>query len=203
MPARFRIAEATGIWALALLLASCAGEQMSDTERTWADGPPPPGEVERVTTAAMYGQTTTVRRLIEEGKSPNAAYEENGVTALMLAARMGHADVVDVLLRAGATADATGDRGTTALMEAASRGHAAIVERLLKAGARPNRERGKAGRPLLAATVGGYDEVVDVLLEAGAEPNFENPHGWTPLESAEHQGNAQIAARLRKAGATQ
>jgi cytohesin len=201
MSKRFLVAETICALSVALLLAGCASEQTSDPARTWADGPPPPAEVERVTTAAMYGQTDRLYALLKAGQPPGAAYDENGVTALMLAARMGHADVADTLLAAGANPSATADDGTTALLESVARGHVAIVERLLSAGANPDRPTKDVGTPLLMATVQGHAEVVDALLKAGADPTVGNPHGYTPLESAQEQGHAQIAARLREAGA--
>ncbi len=53
------------------------------------------------------------------------------------AAYGGHAEVVRLLLRAGAKAHAPEDEGQTALIIAAEPGHMEIVRLLLEAGARP------------------------------------------------------------------
>ncbi len=59
----------------------------------------------------------------------------NGQTALILAVRLGHTDVVRTLLDAGADVNAKDNDGQTALWEAAYGGHTDIVEILRAAGA--------------------------------------------------------------------
>lgn len=54
---------------------------------------------------------------------------------MLVAARHGDMDMVQCLVKAGASVDAAIDDGTTALIEAADRGHFAVVEHLVKAGA--------------------------------------------------------------------
>lgn len=60
-----------------------------------------------------------------------------GETCVFVAALHGHADVVEILLRAGADADARNLRGLTALHKATMLGHARVVNVLLKCGADP------------------------------------------------------------------
>ena len=57
----------------------------------------------------------------------------NGWTPLMFACRHGHDDIVDLLLRAGASANQRAYDGATALYIAAQNGHAAAATRLLRA----------------------------------------------------------------------
>eukprot|EP00750_Incisomonas_marina_P012340 INCI16735.2.p1 GENE.INCI16735.2~~INCI16735.2.p1 ORF type:complete len:629 (-),score=118.43 INCI16735.2:1039-2925(-) len=60
-----------------------------------------------------------------------------GETCVFVAALHGHADVVEILLRAGANADARNLRGLTALHKATMLGHVRVVNVLLKCGADP------------------------------------------------------------------
>src|SRR5207245_330280 len=73
---------------------------------------------------------------IEEFRSATKGVE--GQTALMLAARGGHAAVVDALLAAKADVNAKTKNGITALIKAAEGGHAQVVKTLLAAGADAN-----------------------------------------------------------------
>ena len=84
-------------------------------------------------TALFSAALNGVARLLKAGAEVNHAGND-GWTALLFAAKNGHAAVVDHLLRANADVDATKD-GATALMLAALSGHEAIVVRLLEAGA--------------------------------------------------------------------
>jgi len=59
----------------------------------------------------------------------------SGITALHVAAALGHASCVSVLLRAGAEANPRRDNGRTALHAACAGGHTAVVQLLLDAGA--------------------------------------------------------------------
>src|SRR5262245_15133365 len=61
-----------------------------------------------------------------------------GATALHWAVHLDEASVVDVLLRAGATADAADDTGATPLYLACLNRQGTIVDRLLQARANPN-----------------------------------------------------------------
>ena len=64
-----------------------------------------------------------------------------GETALMAASSEGHAEIVRLLLEAGADKDmkdGTSRSNLTALMLATSKGHVEIVSLLLDAGANPN-----------------------------------------------------------------
>ena len=59
-------------------------------------------------------------------------------TALMLASRNGHKDMVEMLIKAGAEVNAKNKREETALMLASRNGHKDMVEMLIKAGANVN-----------------------------------------------------------------
>ena len=72
--------------------------------------------------------------LLEAGAEVDAK-DNDGATALMEAARRGHAAAIAALLAAGAEVEAKYNEGATALMLAAQGGHAAAIAALVAAGA--------------------------------------------------------------------
>jgi ankyrin repeat protein len=128
----------------------------------------------------------------DEGQGyPAQVGTQGGMTALLLAARQGHAEAVDVLLGAGANIDQVnvGD-GTTPLLIATINGHFDLASSLLARGANPNLA-GEAGATPLYVALNlhwaprsrfpqpraqdqqkvTYLELMEALLKAGADPN--------------------------------
>jgi ankyrin repeat protein len=124
--------------------------------------------------AVLSGDRAAVQRLIRSGADVNAA-NRYGVTALSLAAQRGHADLVDVLLKAGAgvkTAEAKLPEGQTLLMHAARTGNVASVTSLLAAGSNPNARETRTGTTAaIWAATGNRADAIRVLAEAGADLN--------------------------------
>jgi ankyrin repeat protein len=89
--------------------------------------------------------------LLSWGVNVNAQDDE-GVTALMLAARDGNTALVQQLLDRGARVDVRSRMGWTALTYAAWKGHPDIARRLLKAGADPAVADRSGWSPLMHAT---------------------------------------------------
>jgi ankyrin repeat protein len=179
-------------------------------------------------TAVEAGSASVARALLAAGVDPNAKndYRES---ALIVAARKGHAEVVDLLLGAKAKIDARSE-GYTALHWAALEGHAAVASRLVAAGLGPDikgalaravaagdldgvREALAAGEtvdvadkaakwtPLLWAAALGYAEIARALLGAGANPTARGNFPFTPLQAAARNGHSEIVAALIDAGA--
>lgn len=95
-------------------------------------------------------------------------------TALIAAAHLGHAEVVRVLIAAGAPLDHVNNLGWTALMESIVLGnggktHTDTLEALVKAGANVNIADRQGVTPLGHAKSRGYGEMVKVLEAAGAK----------------------------------
>src|SRR5262249_12268302 len=115
-----------------------------------------------------------------------------GQTALMWAAAEGHAEVVQLLIHAGADFRTPLHSGFTALCFAAREGRREVAQALLKAGAdvkeamQPQRSGGKNPRtgmsPLLLAVENGHFELALDLIQAGADPNDQRS-GYTPLHA--------------------
>lgn len=111
------------------------------------------------------GRSAEVEEQLQRGADPDRR-DWQGNTPLLIAARDGHAQLVERLLAAGASVHLK-DRqhGMTALMWAALRGHEAVVEQLLQAGADPTLadRYGKDAAGL--AREYGHSEIAALLLE--------------------------------------
>jgi ankyrin repeat protein len=94
------------------------------------------------------------------------------MSPLMTAAYAGHAEVVSLLLDAGASPEITAHDGASALYWAACNGHHEIVRLLLDAGANVNTRRGANGpTPLHMAISNGHDGIAITLIQAGTSLN--------------------------------
>ncbi|KAJ9442734.1 hypothetical protein DIPPA_24758 [Diplonema papillatum] len=146
-----------------------------------------------------------------------------GATALIIASRQGHADVVERLLRTTgdypAYVDAANNSGYTALIYAcwpgagvragadvsaatnADRKFDRTVKRLLSAGAGVNAAANDGTTALFAACKGREADIVKDLLSAGADVNRASKYGKTALFAACKRGEVGIVKDLLAAGA--
>jgi hypothetical protein len=113
---------------------------------------------------------TLVNALIEHGADVNAV-DKGGTTALMVAADLAHADIVERLVEAGADIHARDEDGRTALMEAAGSldNQVEMVTLLLKRGA-DKEVRDKYGRTAFSAIRTNTDPQLKVLLALRESP---------------------------------
>ncbi len=95
----------------------------------------PTGDWTPLIYAAVKGSVVISRLLLAYGAHINAAADSNGLTALMMAAREGHAELVAFLLASDADPNLRSHGGVTALAAARERERKDIVELLVKAGA--------------------------------------------------------------------
>jgi cytohesin len=145
--------------------------------------------------AARSGNTEAVRVLAAvPGAVQAAGY------ALGFAALYDHAEVVEVLLSAGADPNAYPADNSPPLHLAAHKGRVRIVEMLLGAQAAADIVF-KDQTPLFLAATEGHEQVVDLLIGAGADPNWKTPPGRTVMHQAAQSGNVWIVARLAEAHA--
>lgn len=140
--------------------------------------------------AAIAGATDALGALIEAG----AAVDARGpiaFTPLMLAAREGALEAVDVLLDAGGDVNAVShERGLslTPLHLAAIGGEAAVVRRLLEAGAEIDARGSTGATPLAWASFEGREDAAVALLEAGADASITTADGTAPADVIRAQG---------------
>jgi ankyrin repeat protein len=170
---------------------------------------------------AEAGKTAAVQSLFSKSCNLNAKNDQ-GWTALMLAAAKGHFETVEILLNNGVDINAKSDKsGCTALMLAAWFGHTAIVEALLNNGARVNIKSDSGKTALMAAAfqedtktvkllqcvVKNNSELLDAvrnyniysvhaLLNKGTTVNADDKDGQTALMFAARKGYMDIVQIL-------
>jgi ankyrin repeat protein len=169
-------------------------------------------------TALIYateeGHTDVVKLLIDGGADVNAVFVVEGFsesptifggrkykyfiiessTALIIASKTGHAEIVKLLIEAGADVYAQDLKGHTALWWAFQYGHTEVAKLLFEAGAGVN-------IGLIEASRYGSTEVVKLLIEAGADVNVTDNDGHTALWWAYQYGHTEVVELLREAGA--
>ena len=115
---------------------------------------------------------------------------ERNRTALMIAAGLGHTEMVEVLLgRQDTNIDLQDDNGMTALYLAAREDHYEIAQKLLDVGARTDIVDYQVGRsPLRCAAERDHTETVGLLLGYGANPALKDREGGTAMLRAVNRG---------------
>ncbi|HEX5825411.1 MAG TPA: ankyrin repeat domain-containing protein [Candidatus Limnocylindrales bacterium] len=107
------------------------------------------------------GTADATRALIEAGADLNARSDNSfWVLPLHSAAAGGHAEIVEILLAAGAAPDERQRHGWTALHAAAQNGDLRSLEALLAAGADPTLRNDDGLSAADLATAGGHEELV-------------------------------------------
>jgi ankyrin repeat protein len=170
--------------------------------------------------AVKVADARLVEMLLDAGSDADVPNQE-GQTALMLAARAGSLDVAGLLVRHGADVNARERwRGQTALMWAADGrsaeltrfliGHGADVNVRALANDWPSQMTGEPRNqyrptggmtPLLYAARSGCKDCVAALLDAGADPDRPTPDGVTPLIVAMDNFAFDTARLLFESGA--
>jgi ankyrin repeat protein len=126
-----------------------------------------------VTIAAVANDVPTLREALALGGSARNVTSRYDGTALIAAAHLGHADVVRLLIGAGAPLDHVNNLGWTALIESIVLGdggarHTDTLRALVEAGAVVNRADRGGTTPLALARSRGYDAMSAILVRAGA-----------------------------------
>jgi uncharacterized protein len=127
-----------------------------------------------VTIAAVNNDVPMLKLALAGGCDPKAITSPYQGTALIAAAHLGHAEVVRMLIAAGAPLDHVNNLGWTALMESivlgnGGKNHTDTLEALVKAGANLNIADRQGVTPLGHAKSRGYGEMVRILEAGGAK----------------------------------
>lgn len=179
----------------------------------------------RLREAVMLNDFELARIRIDEGADVDAGRGRYHGPLVMIAAKLGHVDMVRLLLDRGANVELTDDLGATALMGAAATGNLEIVRLLLDRGADVNHDDWSDQTPLSEAAVAGHRVIVDLLLalratrslldavalddpvlvatllSRGADPNHLYYGNGRLVSYAVRRGNAEIVRLLLNASA--
>ena len=144
---------------------------------------------------AFRGDTTLIDRSLQKNPKDVLARNNNGDTALHLAARAGNAAVVRLLLYRGARVNARRKYEVLVLLSdlypaGATFFFRAWLDRMVWAPVK------NGGTALHLAAQYGHTDVVRVLLEHGARVDMRDPSGWRPLHWAAYTGRTAIARLL-------
>jgi hypothetical protein len=125
-----------------------------------------------VTIAAVADDIPTLATALALGASAKNITSRWDGTALIAAAHLGHAEVVGMLIRAGAPLEHVNNLGWTALIESIVLGdggprHVQTLRTLVQSGADANHADRDGRTPLLLARDRGYEEMAGILLRAG------------------------------------
>ncbi len=180
--------------------------------------PTPAGDTSRIATprssaatvesalaaAARSGDVTAIGQAIKDGKNLEQA-DQDGATLLGIAARAKQAEVVRVLLEAGAKIEARDQKGRSPIMAAVQtrRSSVEVVRALIAKGADVNTRGTMIGGTPLSWAAGPFSnpEIVAALVAANADVNQANNTGMTPLMWAARFGAPATVKVLLDAGA--
>lgn len=137
---------------------------------------------------------------IDEGAVDYPRMVDYPTGALALASLAGHLQIVEELLKLGASVNMNRN-GYTPLLAAIRGNHPEIVRKLIEAGADINIKNEADETPLMMAALGGATEIVGILLENGAQVNMKNKHGYMPIHQAVKSKNLDTVRTLLSYGA--
>jgi uncharacterized protein len=147
--------------------------------------------------AAERGDIDIATILIGAGANVDATTRLGGYRPLLLAAKNGHAPLVELLLEARADPNTPTTTGTTPLMLAAASGVADAVATLLDYGADANaRESSRGETALDFAAAAGRDQVIRALTARGADVAMTTKVlNLAAFSSEPDESNAGVAAQ--------
>jgi len=121
---------------------------------------------------------------------------QTGKTALMVAAKVGDKQLVEKLLRRGASAHETNNNGGSPIMFVSINGDVDSMRQLLKKDVDVNAKGSNGWGALMIASAKGHLDATTLLLESGANVNTQDVYYWTPLHRAAYENRQQIVALL-------
>src|SRR5579863_6828081 len=162
----FDLHESRGLAVLVSTLLMVSGVATAGTAAETVDP--------RLVEAARTQDAKTVRTLVSQKVDVNAR-SSDGSTALLWLAHWNDVDTADLLLQAGAEANAANEFRMTPLSQACTNGSAGLVRLLLKSGAKPNLAIATGETPLMTCAKSGNVEAVRTLIAHDAVINAKEP----------------------------
>ena len=142
----------------------------------------------------IFGLTINGGPILEEDENMNFTFE----SALFIAAKAGHNEAVQFLLKLESDVDYFNEEGSTALMIAIEGGYEQVIQTLVSAGSSINIQDNKGWTALMIASQNGHTQVVEELLKEHADVNIQNNNGSTVLMIASQNGHTQVVEQLLK-----
>lgn len=140
---------------------------------------------------ALAGSDVGIVRSLLDARADTAHAANKNV--VLNAVCRGSTYVAQLLLKYGATPNATDYSGKATLAHAVDNGDAGLVRSLVDAKADPN--QGANQQALASANAWSNPAVLQVLLEAGARPDISGPAGHFAVMHAFERNRADIVAR--------
>lgn len=152
---------------------------------------------------AQEGPLSSMEEAISSGGSAavqtagSTHFGRSGDTLLHYAARRGHLDIVEYLVKQlGADVEVHNNDYKRPLHEAASMSHQACVSYLLREGAAVDSLKKADWTPLMMACTRRNLGVVQDLLRRGADPALQNKDGWNSFHVACREGDPPVVRHL-------
>ncbi|KAG9849039.1 hypothetical protein KCU98_g4707, partial [Aureobasidium melanogenum] len=143
----------------------------------------------------------TIKLFVSKGVNVNATDDE-GISALHLAAKRGDQAIVKTLIATGAEVNVKSATGQTLLHEAAIGGSVDVVRSVLGYSVDLEARNNDNKTPLAVACAerGGSDDVIQLLLAAGAKVSVVDRWGSTPLHQLANNSRTTAATMLLETG---
>ncbi|XP_041005098.1 potassium channel AKT1-like [Juglans microcarpa x Juglans regia] len=148
--------------------------------------------------AALRGDALLLHQLLKRGLDPNES-DNNGRTALHIAASKGSENCVLLLLDYGADPNSRDSDGNVPLWEAVLAGHESAIKVLLDSGA--NLQRGDIGQFACTAAEQNNLALLKEIIRYGGDVTLPKNNGNTALHVAVCEGNIEIVQFLLHQGA--
>jgi ankyrin repeat protein len=156
----------------------------------------------RLVEAARSQDWQTVRTLLNQQPDIVNGRSDDGATALLWAAHWNDLETAELLIRAGADANAANDFRVTPLSQACTNRNPALVELFLEAGANPNTPIATGETPMMTCASAGSAAAVKMLGARGADVNATEPlQNQTALMWAASERHPEVVEALISLGA--
>ncbi|KAK7887769.1 hypothetical protein LTR67_009672 [Exophiala xenobiotica] len=151
--------------------------------------------------AAQAGSTVEIESMLDAGAEVEECHQATGRNAMAVAAHCGNDEVVERLLRHGATTSKKDHIGCTPLHLAASRGHVGVMRILLSEYISVEGKGPGEKTPLRLSCDNGHCEAAELLLAHKARVNARDDRNLTSLHAAAKRGDVNIVDLLIRNGA--
>ncbi len=141
--------------------------------------------------AVSNNKINMVKLLLGNEATKVDSLKADGNTALHIAAKLGHVEIVELLIPK-INIDSKNKAGDTPLHCALSNKKDLLAQLLINNNADVNSKNNEEDTPLHIAVAGGQESLVNLLLEKGADFTLKNKKGVSTLDNAVAQNNFKL-----------